>query len=113
MKGKKAMLVTYAEAERTDAVDSEWTVTSREAHPCLTTWQMLSATQLWPLFQGSREGAAYFCGSAVTPGNGHDLSFLSGVVAAGELGAPFPYPGRSAAVADYGRLRRMMLSWWA
>ena len=35
----------------------------------------------------------YFCGSTVTPGNGHDLSFLSGLVAASECGADFPYMG--------------------
>merc|ERR1711964_609591 len=53
-------------------------VTMREAHPCLTTTNMMASMFVWARLQGAFGGALYFCGSSVTPGNGHDLSLLSG-----------------------------------
>jgi len=107
------MLVTYNADKKLDGLDTEWVSTSREAHPCLTTWQMMSTTVLWPLLQGRRNAKCYFCGSAVLPGNGHDLSFLSGIVAATELGANYPFQKNKMAQQDFDRLRGMMLSAWA
>jgi predicted NAD/FAD-binding protein len=112
-RGKRAMLVSYNAAEKTKNVDSEWTVTSRDAHPCLTMWSSFCSTQVWPMLQGARQGRAYYCGSAITPANAHEFSLLSGFVAASQLGAPYPFPNNPKAQQDFERMRGMMLGWWA
>ena len=112
VKGKLPMLVSYNTEKELENEETEWVSTSREAHPCLTTWQMMASQILWPLLQGTRNGQTFFCGSAVTPGNGHDLSFLSGLIAASELGAPFPFSYNTEAAGDYERLRKMMFAFW-
>mmetsp|Transcript_4607 Transcript_4607/g.10064 ORF Transcript_4607/g.10064 Transcript_4607/m.10064 type:complete len:366 (-) Transcript_4607:58-1155(-) len=113
VKGKRPMLVTYNADKKLENEETEWISTSKEAHPCLTTWQMICSVILWPFLQGARNEQTYFCGSAVLPGNGHDLSFLSGLVAADEFGADYPFEDNENAKADYLRLRQMMLSIWA
>jgi len=113
VKGKKAMLVSYNCAEKTDKIEAEWTVTSRDAHPCLTITQMAFSIAVWPFLQGARNRQVYYCGSAFTPGNGHDLSLLSGFVVASELGAPYPFPNTANGIKDFHALRRMMLLFWA
>lgn len=113
VKGKLPMLVSYNCEEKLRNVKAEWTVTSRDAHPCLTMWQSGTSVALWPLLQGFRNKQVYYCGSAFTPGNGHDLSLLSGFVVASELGAPYPFPESKEGSADFARLRRMMLGMWA
>ncbi|GBG31197.1 L-amino-acid oxidase [Hondaea fermentalgiana] len=115
VQGKRAMLVSYNADSKLDAAgtDAEWVSTSREAHPCLTLFQLASSVVCWPFLQGARNGQTYFCGSAVLPANGHDLSFLSGVVAANELGAPYPFAHDPTAHDDYLRLRKLMLRFWA
>ena len=111
VRGKRPMLVSWNCREKLEAANAktERPVTSHEAHPCLSKWQLAACTLLWPRAQGSRNGSTYFCGSAVTPGNGHDLSFLSGLVVAGELGAEFPYSSCVEAHEDYLKLRKMMI----
>ena len=79
---------------------------NRGAHPDLSLRNLLTARRLASR-QG--EGGLYFCGSYMTPGNGHDLSLLSGFVAASALGAPFPFASDVDANADYLRLRRLLL----
>jgi hypothetical protein len=113
VKGKLPMLVTYNAEEKLKNTKTDWVSTSREAHPCLTFLQLGSSVMLWPVLQGARRDSTFFCGSAVLPANGHDLSFLSGLVAASELGAPYPFPNDKNALADFVRLRKMMLSIWA
>lgn len=55
-------------------------------------------------------GGIYHCGSFTTPEGGHDLSFLSGLVIAQELGAAYPLDREhTAAVQDFYQLQRMML----
>ena len=55
-------------------------------------------------------GGVYYCSSFTTPEGGHDLSFLSGLVAARSVGAEYPFPlDGSPAVADYHLMQRMML----
>ena len=111
VKDKMAMLVTYNAEEKTKNVDAEWTVTSKEAHPCLTIFQMMSSIILWPTLQGARNNQVFFAGSAISAGNGHDLSLLSGFVAANLLtGTPYPFPTVKNGVADFERLKKMM-SW--
>lgn len=105
---KNPMFVTYGPKEY-DEIDSEWVVTSKEAHPCLTITQMMSAVVIWPFFNGSRDGQCYFCASSITPGNGHDLSFLSGLIVSCELGASYPFPNDERAAKDFQRLKKMML----
>lgn len=58
--------------------------------------------------QGMHDNVVYFAGSAMTPGNGHDLSFLSGLIVAKKLGAAYPFAHSPAAAADFERLRGLM-----
>jgi hypothetical protein len=106
---KVPMLVSYNCEQANKEVDALWTVTARDAHPCLTFFQLIASNTIWPILQGTRSGQAWFCGSAITPGNGHDLSLLSGFVAAARLGAPYPFPGNSKGAEDYERLDNMMM----
>ena len=56
------------------------------------------------------KGDLYYCGTFTTPEGGHDLSFMSGLVAASAIGAPYPFAGKSPnAVADFNQMQRMML----
>jgi hypothetical protein len=109
VQGKLPMLVSYNCRKKLDGCKIERPVTSFEGHPCLTKFHLMASALFWPMLQGSREGSVYFCGSSITPGNGHDLSYLSGLVAAGQIGAEFPYEHHEAAAADYQKLRGMML----
>ena len=68
----------------------------------------LARMMLMRLLQG-RKGIHY-CGSFTTPEGGHDLSFLSGLVAARSIGASYPFDlDGSPAVADYHQMQRIML----
>ncbi|MEO6954726.1 MAG: FAD-dependent oxidoreductase [Polyangia bacterium] len=98
------MLVSYNEP--TVPTGSTFRFSNQGAHPDLSLRNLLTARRL-AARQG--EGGLYFCGSYMTPGNGHDLSLLSGLVAASALGAPFPFAGDPDANADYLRLRGMLL----
>ena len=52
----------------------------------------------------------YYCGTFTTPEGGHDLSFMSGLVAAHAIGAPYPFPQSDPeAIADFHLMQRMML----
>ena len=52
----------------------------------------------------------YYCGTFTTPEGAHDLSFMSGLVAAQAVGAPYPFAqGNTEAVADFRLMQRMML----
>ena len=60
------------------------------------------------LLQGRR--GIHYCGSFTTPEGGHDLSFLSGLVAARCIGAAYPFElDDSPALADYHQMQRIML----
>jgi len=53
----------------------------------------------------------HYCGTFTTPEGGHDLSFMSGLVAAHVIGAPYPFSqDNSDAVADFKQMQRMMLT---
>jgi predicted NAD/FAD-binding protein len=68
----------------------------------------LSRMMLMRLLQGRR--GLHYCGSFTTPEGGHDLSFLSGLVAARGVGAAYPFEvDDSPALADYHLMQRMML----
>ena len=52
----------------------------------------------------------HYCGTFTTPEGGHDLSFMSGLVAANAIGAPYPFSlDNPSAVADFNQMQRMML----
>ena len=111
VRGRRPMLVSYGCRQRLK--DSppghfERNVTGREAHPCLTMRNLMLSSVVFPRLQGMHGGALYFAGSSITPGNGHDLSLLSGLVAAGSIGAAFPFPRNPAARSDFASCAGMM-----
>ena len=86
----------------------ERSVTGREAHPSLTISNLAMSNVLWPNLQGIHDNVVYFAGSAITPGNGHDLSFVSGLIIAKKLGADYPFAHDEKAAKDFERLRGLM-----
>lgn len=69
----------------------------------------LSRMLLMRFLQGRR--GIHYCGSFTTPEGGHDLSFVSGLVAARSIGAAYPFAlDDSPAVGDYHQMQRIMLS---
>lgn len=62
-------------------------------------------TQLLHLIQG-RHGV-YFCSNWTGPGNGHDLSCMTGLVCAGAIGARYPFDDKEARI-DYDDARWFM-----
>jgi hypothetical protein len=111
VKGKRPMLVSYNCEERLDGGDInhyERNVNGKEAHPCLTMTNLALSNVVWPWFQGMHDGRIYFCGSYVTPGNGHDLSMLSGLVIAHALGAEYPFEKNEKASEDFRLLQKLM-----
>ncbi len=52
----------------------------------------------------------YYCSTFTTPEGAHDLSFMSGLVAAQAVGAPYPFSTDNRnAVADFRLMQKMML----
>ena len=56
--------------------------------------------------QGRR--GLWYCGSYATPGNGHDLSLLSGLAVAHAVGAVYPFSGNPRALSDFRKMRGLM-----
>eukprot|EP00756_Hemistasia_phaeocysticola_P007731 Hpha_TRINITY_DN14378_c0_g1::TRINITY_DN14378_c0_g1_i1::g.86587::m.86587 len=102
-----AMLVTHdlSDHKTLDPKEVRGTTCHARAHPDLNFTNLL-ATQLLPLVQGRR--GVYYCCNYTTPANGHDLSLLSGFVAANAVGAAYPFPENESAEADFHRLRNLM-----
>ena len=77
------------------------------AHPLYSGWNIMTMLSL-RLAQG-RQGF-YYCANWTTPGNTHDMSCLSGIVAAHAIGAEYPFEGDEATEAkkDFERLRGLM-----
>ncbi len=76
------------------------TVDNTRCHPDFSIRNLLISLLL-PTIQG--RGNIHFAGSYTTPGNGHDLSLLSGLLAATRIGAPYPFAADRypAAHADF------------
>lgn len=111
LKGKRPMLISWNCRERLkDIADEHYEkdVVMREAHPQLSTTNMFASYFIWQHMQGSCGGTLFFTGSSVTPGNGHDLSLLSGFVVAKHIGADYPFPENAAALSDFRTLQNMM-----
>ncbi len=85
---------------------AERTISNELAHPSLSRSNLARA---WLLKAIQGRASTYWCGSYATPGNGHDLSLLSGFVVAKALGAAYPFPHSPAAFADFQRLSSFML----
>jgi predicted NAD/FAD-binding protein len=100
---KPNMLVTYN--QRTPIASPRGTVSNFRAHPHLNSFN-LAIVFLMRLLQGRR--GIYYCGSYATPGNGHDLSLLSGLIVAQAMGAEYPFAANPAALEDFQRLRKIM-----
>ena len=95
-------------AHAATAIDDKKMVGSFSAprsHPDLS-YRNLAITQMVHLIQG-RHGI-YYCANWCAPGNGHDLSFLSGVVAACSVGADYPFEQNAGAKKDFYGMRQFM-----
>jgi predicted NAD/FAD-binding protein len=101
----RPMLVTFNSKKAIGRIEAEFELpnpTHRLSLGNLATMSMLRWLQ-------GRQGIHY-CGSFTTPEGGHDLSFLSGLVAARSIGAAYPFAlDASPAVADYRQMQRIML----
>jgi predicted NAD/FAD-binding protein len=84
-------------------VDNTW------AHPQLSMASM-AISMAMPLLQG--QSRASYCASYTTPGNGHDLSLLSGLVVARSLTGYYPFEDE-AGVAERGDFDALagIMSW--
>ena len=82
-------------------VDNSW------AHPQLSMASM-AVSMAMPLLQG-RANASY-CASYTTPGNGHDLSLLSGLVVARSLTGYYPFEAEAGVAerSDFAALASIM-----
>lgn len=104
-KSRPPMLITYNPRKDMPIANARGTVSNRRAHPDLSLRNLIIMS-LMRLIQG-RNGVVY-CGSYATPGNGHDLSCLSGLLAARTLGADYPFAADKRAAADCDRLAALM-----
>jgi predicted NAD/FAD-binding protein len=97
-------LVSYNNEDKIEGIKG--TVTNLEAHPHLSFWNLFLSNLINLIYQG--KDSIYFSGSYCTPGNGHDLSFLSGLVVAEEIGASYPFPENKLALKDKNSLKKML-----
>jgi predicted NAD/FAD-binding protein len=102
---KIPMLVTYNPRPDKTIQSVVGRVSNVRAHPHLSVAN-LAIVFLLRLIQGRR--GVYYCGSYATPGNGHDLSLLSGFAVAHTLGAEYPFVGNERALNDFRRLCSVM-----
>jgi len=101
----RPMLVTFASRKAIGKVEAQ--IDLPNATHALNLGN-LSRMMLMRLLQARR--GMHYCGSFTTPEGGHDLSFLSGLVAARSIGAAYPFElDDSPAVADYHQMQRIML----
>jgi hypothetical protein len=105
------MFVTYAPCDQpAPKIDKQkicGKVDNRRAHPSLS-FRNQTISLLMRLVQG--ENGMYFCGNAVTPANGHDLSLISGFAVAELIGAKYPFADNASALRDYNRFKRMCIN---
>ena len=105
------MFVTYVSSDQPPPkIDSRkiyGKVDNRSAHPSLS-FRNQAISLLMRLVQG--ENGMYFCGNAVTPANGHDLSLISGFAVAELIGARYIFEKDAAPLRDYQRFKRMCIN---
>jgi len=104
---KPVMLISHAlgEGKAIDPSLVRGTRNHARAHPLYSGWNVAAMMSL-RLVQG-RNGI-YYCSNWTTPGNCHDMSFLSGIICAHAIGAKYPFEGRTEAKKDFHRLRDLM-----
>jgi predicted NAD/FAD-binding protein len=99
------MMVYYNKPPERRLERVETVVSNRRAHPFFSR-ESLARAALVRIAQGKRR--LYFAGSYATPGNGHDLSLVSGLVAAFAIGAPYPFAHDDKAARDFVRMARFL-----
>ena len=104
---KPVMLISHAlgEGKSIDEALVVGTANHARAHPLYSGWNVMAMLSL-RLVQG-RDGI-YYCSNWTTPGNCHDMSFLSGLVCAHAIGARYPFEENGEAKKDFHRMRDLM-----
>ncbi|MGD8605784.1 MAG: NAD(P)-binding protein [Myxococcales bacterium] len=99
------MLVTFNSNRELDSVQKRIDL----PHPTHTmSLRNLIIMSMVRFLQG--KGGIFYCGTFTTPEGGHDLSFMSGLVAAQAVGAPYPLPRDNPhAIADFNQMQEIML----
>jgi len=100
--GKFPMIITYNSDKAISKPAGK--ISNARLHPDLS-FMNLGIGMLLRFCQGYQN--TYYCGSYSTPGNGHDLSLLSGLVIACTLGAEYPFKNNDAK-EDFRKLARIM-----
>ena len=99
------MLVTFNSKRVIDKVQKRVDLPHPTHTMCLRNMIIMSLIR----FLQGKDGIHY-CGTFTTPEGGHDLSFMSGLVAANAIGAPYPFStDNQSAVEDFNQMQRMML----
>jgi len=104
---KPVMLISHALGEG-KSIDKELivgTANHARAHPLYSGWNVMAMLSL-RLVQG--KNGIYYCSNWTTPGNCHDMSFLSGLACAHAIGAKYPFEEDGEAKKDFHRLRDLM-----
>jgi predicted NAD/FAD-binding protein/cytochrome b involved in lipid metabolism len=104
---KPVMLISHAlgEGKSIDEKKIVGTANHARAHPLYSGWNVMAMLSL-RLVQG--KNGIYYCSNWTTPGNCHDMSFLSGLVCAHAIGAKYPFEQDVEAKKDFGRMRDLM-----
>ena len=104
---KPVMLISHAlgEGKSIDEKKIVGTANHARAHPLYSGWNVMAMLSL-RLVQG--KDGIYYCSNWTTPGNCHDMSFLSGLVCAHAIGAKYPFEKDGEAKKDFHRLRDLM-----
>lgn len=104
---KPVMLISHAlgEGKSIDPNLVVGTANHARAHPLYSGWNVMAMLSL-RLVQG--KNGIYYCSNWTTPGNCHDMSFLSGLVCAHAIGAEYPFEENGEAKKDFHRLRDLM-----
>lgn len=99
------MLVTFNSEKTIERAHAEIDLHHPNHTLSLRNLMIMSAMRF---LQGKDE--IYYCGTFTTPEGGHDLSLMSGFVAARAIGAGYPFGnGTPEALADFRQMQRMML----
>ena len=99
------MLVTFNSEKTIERAHAEIELHHPNHTLSLRNLMIMSAMRF---LQGKDE--IYYCGTFTTPEGGHDLSLMSGFVAARAIGAGYPFGnGTPEALADFRQMQRMML----
>eukprot|EP01126_Amoeba_proteus_P017227 TRINITY_DN1819_c0_g1_i16.p1 TRINITY_DN1819_c0_g1~~TRINITY_DN1819_c0_g1_i16.p1 ORF type:complete len:322 (-),score=65.40 TRINITY_DN1819_c0_g1_i16:134-1099(-) len=97
------MLITYNSKKKLENVVGK--VSNAQAHPDLS-FRNLMISFFLRYVQGYK--GTYHCSSYTTPGNGHDLSLLSGFVVAYAICDRYPFQKDDLAFSDFLKLRGLM-----